>query len=303
MSIFNPLVSIVIPVYNGSNYLKEAIDSALAQTYKNIEVIVINDGSNDEKKTEKICKSFGNKIRYFYKDNGGVATALNLGIKESNGQYFSWLSHDDLFKPNKIEKQIEFFKNNHKAKVVCSAFEILNTENSQKEPRKLKDIDVIKKCRGVLEKWLDFCTFLVDIQCFNQVGLFNLELKTVQDFDMQLRLVAKYPIFYIDDILSTRREHASQGTKTQLKFHLKELDAYILNSYKKYDKKQFQKDSENNFTTYFNLAVKTMKMSCKRTARHFYFKALLNRPISPKLLLLVLFGKRAFNTFYKSEIQ
>ena len=78
LSIKNPLVSIVIPVYNGSNFLAEAIKSALNQTYKNIEVLVINDGSNDNKETEKICKSFGEKIRYFYKGNEGVAKALSL---------------------------------------------------------------------------------------------------------------------------------------------------------------------------------------------------------------------------------
>ena len=65
LSINNPLVSIVIPVYNGSNFLSEAIKSALNQTYENIEVLVINDGSNDNNETEEICKSFGEKIRYF----------------------------------------------------------------------------------------------------------------------------------------------------------------------------------------------------------------------------------------------
>jgi len=103
--VFNPLVSIIIPVYNGSNYVKEAIDSALAQTYKNIEVIVVNDGSTDN--TEKIVKSYGDKIRYFYKENGGVASALNLAIENSKGEYISWLSHDDVYYPNKIQKQIE----------------------------------------------------------------------------------------------------------------------------------------------------------------------------------------------------
>ena len=110
MSKFNPKVSIIIPVYNGSNYLREAIDSALAQTYKNLEILVINDGSNDKGKTDKIAKSYGNKIRYFKKENGGVATALNLGIKKMTGEYFSWLSHDDLYYPNKVKKQIRFLK-------------------------------------------------------------------------------------------------------------------------------------------------------------------------------------------------
>ena len=84
----NPLVSIVIPVYNGSDYLREAIDSALAQTYANIEVLVINDGSKDNGATESIALSYGDRIRYFNKENGGVASALNMGIEQMKGDYF-----------------------------------------------------------------------------------------------------------------------------------------------------------------------------------------------------------------------
>ena len=105
---FNPLVSIIIPVYNGENYLREAIDSALAQTYKNIEIIVVNDGSKD--KTDEICKSYGSRIRYFKKENGGVSTALNLGIKKMNGEYFSWLSHDDLYYDDKIKVEVDYLR-------------------------------------------------------------------------------------------------------------------------------------------------------------------------------------------------
>ena len=81
-----PLVSIIIPVYNGEDYIYLAIESALRQTYKNIEIIVINDGSTDN--TEKICKKYGNLIKYIKKENGGVSTALNLGIKNMKGSYF-----------------------------------------------------------------------------------------------------------------------------------------------------------------------------------------------------------------------
>src|ERR1700722_19485155 len=101
-----PLVSIIIPVFNGTDYLNQAIGSALAQTYQNIEVIVVNDGSTDQGATEKIALSYGNKIFYHEKENGGVATALNFGIAKMKGEYFSWLSHDDLYTPDKIENQI-----------------------------------------------------------------------------------------------------------------------------------------------------------------------------------------------------
>ena len=98
----NPLVSIIIPVYNGSDFLKEAIESALSQSYKNIEVIVVNDGSSDDGKTEKIALSFNKSIKYFKKENGGVSSALNYGIRKMNGDFFSWLSHDDFYSKEKI---------------------------------------------------------------------------------------------------------------------------------------------------------------------------------------------------------
>ena len=106
----NPKVSIIIPVYKGKDFMREAIDSALAQTYKNIEIIVVNDGSDDNGVTKKIAESYGNKIRYFEKENGGVSTALNLAIDNMTGDYFSWLSHDDRYYPNKIESQIKYLK-------------------------------------------------------------------------------------------------------------------------------------------------------------------------------------------------
>ena len=102
-----PLVSIIIPVYNGGNYLSEAIDSALNQTYENIEIIVVNDGSQDDLKTEQIALSYGERITYVSKENGGSSSALNVGIRTMKGEYFSWLSHDDLYLPEKIEKQVE----------------------------------------------------------------------------------------------------------------------------------------------------------------------------------------------------
>ena len=108
-----PLVSIIIPVYNGSNYMKEAIDSAINQDYQNIEILVINDGSTDGGKTEAIAKSYGDKIRYFKKKNGGVSTALNYGINKMRGQFFSWLSHDDRYYRNKISTQMNYLINNN----------------------------------------------------------------------------------------------------------------------------------------------------------------------------------------------
>lgn len=101
-----PKVSIIIPVYNGSNYLANAIDCALQQTYENLEVIVVNDGSTDDGRTESIALSYGDRICYYCKENGGVSSALNYGIAKMTGEYFSWLSHDDAYTPDKIKNSV-----------------------------------------------------------------------------------------------------------------------------------------------------------------------------------------------------
>src|SRR4029077_15584065 len=105
---FNPMVSVVVPVYNGANYLGAAIESVLRQTYSNIEIVAVNDGSNDNGATERVALSYGKRVRYFFKSNGGVASALNRAISEARGEYISWLSHDDLYTSDKIERQISF---------------------------------------------------------------------------------------------------------------------------------------------------------------------------------------------------
>ena len=131
MSNTNPLVSVIIPVFSrvpeGADYLKEAIASALAQSYKNIEVLVINDGSNDQGACEQVALSFGSQVRYFSKKNGGTASALNYGISKMRGQYFSWLSHDDCYLHDKIKNQIEMLKSlNDKNTLIYSGYNLID---------------------------------------------------------------------------------------------------------------------------------------------------------------------------------
>jgi len=101
-----PLVSIVIPTFNNRNYVVDAVKSALEQTYENVEIVVVDDGSTDE--TKDVLKSYieGDKIRYIYQENKGLAGARNTGINVAAGEYVALLDADDLFKPEKIEGQI-----------------------------------------------------------------------------------------------------------------------------------------------------------------------------------------------------
>jgi len=102
-----PKVSIVIPVYNYEQYIRECIDSCLTQTYTNIEIIVVDDGSTDG--TPAIIESYGNRIISIKQKNLGAAVALNNGMRASTGEFVCWLSSDDAFLPNKIELQVNQF--------------------------------------------------------------------------------------------------------------------------------------------------------------------------------------------------
>ena len=102
---YRPLITILIPVYNGEKFVKDAIDSALAQTYDNFEILVVNDGSTDN--TKEVLASYGDRIRVISKPNGGVSTALNTGIANMRGEWLSWLSHDDKYLPDKLLAQVK----------------------------------------------------------------------------------------------------------------------------------------------------------------------------------------------------
>ncbi len=210
----NPLVTVVIPVYNGSNYVKDAIDSALNQTYKNIEIIVVNDGSKDN--TEEICLSYGDKIRYFPKENGGVSTALNLGIKNMRGEYFSWLSHDDYHYPDKIEKQLNLcIKEN--VDMVFSGFDYLNESNKVKSSINALDYytynQITSNYFGMLMNVSSMGISLIHKSVFELVGLFDETLRAAQDYVWFIKATQATSQAYINESLGFIREHQSRVTK------------------------------------------------------------------------------------------
>jgi glycosyltransferase involved in cell wall biosynthesis len=224
---FYPKVSIVIPVYNGSDYLREAIDSALAQTYANIEVLVVNDGSTDGGKTDEIARAYGDRIRYFSKDNGGVSTALNVGIKEMTGDFFAWLSHDDVYFPEKIERQIQYLRWNPDAKLVTSNFVFIDKHSNLIGEYANCTLPIIKTGRDVLSVWTYGCCILIHKDCFNKAGLWNEKNRTTQDDEMWLKLVKHYPIYFMQDRLCKSRKHAEQGTIRLAKQHLRDKYEYF----------------------------------------------------------------------------
>ena len=214
-----PLVSIVIPVYNGGNYLREAIDSALAQTYTNIEIVVVNDGSSDNGKTEEIALSYGNKIRYFHKENGGVATALNFAIHVMQGDFFSWLSHDDMYHTNKIEHQIGALeKHGDMTAIIFSSYELLNANTNEITTILHSDVfsedQLTNSVFPVLQGLIHGCSLLVHKSHFERVGVFDETLITTQDYDLWFRMLRNQKTIYQSESYVIARLHDNQGSRT-----------------------------------------------------------------------------------------
>lgn len=220
MSSTSQKVSIIIPVYNGSNFLAEAIDSALGQSYDNKEIIVINDGSNDNGETDQIAKSYGERIIYHFKNNGGVASALNLGIQKMTGEYFSWLSHDDLYAKTKIEDQISYLNSlekNDNVIVACNSSTIY--DNGLKRNSAIdKDIfnrhfDIFLSCSAKVG--LNGCSLLIPVTALKDAGGFNESLPVTQDYDLWRRLSKTNTFKLLDKQLVMYRDHPQQDSLTK----------------------------------------------------------------------------------------
>lgn len=215
-----PLVSIIIPVYNGANYMREAVDSAISQTYENIEILVINDGSTDN--TEEIALSYGNKIRYFYKENGGVSSALNLGIKEMKGEYFSWLSHDDKYTPHKIQNQIKLIKGYSGNTIALCATRQIDKNSNSFHKQKGKNISKTQLFAWqeslkslILHGSFNGCALLIPKSAFDKCGLFDESLRYSQDLLMWIKLfINKYELICSTDCDVLSRVHDKQLTQT-----------------------------------------------------------------------------------------
>lgn len=238
---YNPLVSIVIPAYNASNYLADAINSALTQTYKNIEIIVVNDGSKDNGATRSVAESFGDKIRYFEKENGGSSSALNYGIRQMKGEWFSWLSHDDRYYPKKIEKEISILRdvaiNDDSCCAIFSGSDFINKDGKVFRTPNIKSLCEIKKQvespnsnRRMIASFTKFifngCTCLLNRTLFEKIGFFDETLRLVNDADMWFRIYASgVNVFYVPEILVSERIHSMQVSRTAgFSYHNPEQD-------------------------------------------------------------------------------
>lgn len=232
---FRPLVSIIIPLYNGSNYVEEAILCALEQDYENKEIIVVNDGSTDGGAGRNICLKYQSEIIYLEKENGGCASALNYGIRTAKGEYISWLSHDDLYLPNKLSYQVACYEKHNLDKqntIISNAGGLIDKDgNPIFHPGVRENISLSAKeffSYLLFKKCTNGCGMLIPKAVFEKGLYFNEKMKFVLDWNLWLKFAANGVGAYIDGTeLVKNRVHGGQVTVKQKELHKKEADETV----------------------------------------------------------------------------
>lgn len=207
-----PKVTVIIPCYNRDSFVRKTVDSALAQTYSNIEVVVVDDGSTDG--TRKILESYSNRIS-IYEHNGrankGQSAAINLAMRATESDYVAILDSDDLWEPNKIAKQTEVFENNQEVGLVYSNGYAID-ENDDKLYRLLPDnhIELNKPELVLLNCYFNLpSNSLVRRSAYEKSGLFDESLRSAQDHDMAIRLAEVTKFAFIKEVLWSYRKHSN----------------------------------------------------------------------------------------------
>jgi glycosyltransferase involved in cell wall biosynthesis len=212
-----PFVSVVIPVYNGQRYLRQALESVFAQTHRNIELIAVNDGSTDD--SAEILASYEGRLVVVSQTNSGVGAARTAGMQAARGELVAFLDQDDWWLPEKIEKQVALFAADQRLGLVHTGVEhhddlagkSVGPLNPLAEPQLL-----VGDCyqRLLLDNQIYNSSVMVRAAVLKQVGYCNPAIRgnTVQDYDLWLRIAQVSRLGYVPEKLTVFRVHPNQGT-------------------------------------------------------------------------------------------
>lgn len=201
-----PLVSVVTATWNAADYLREAIESALAQTYRSLEIVVVDDGSTDH--TAAVCASFGARVRYIYqpKDDKRGALAHARAFREARGAYLAGLDHDDRWRPEKIARQVAVMQAQPQTGVVFTKARVIDSAGRDKGPANMggPSGDVFH----TLLRGNTYCysSSLFPRAVLDAVGHHDIEAG-IGDWDLWLRIARDYPVVMLDEFLTEYRVH------------------------------------------------------------------------------------------------
>jgi glycosyltransferase involved in cell wall biosynthesis len=202
---------VVIPAYNSEAYLVEAIDSVLGQTYGDVEVIVVDDGSTDG--TGELIRSRYPMTRYIRTENGGPARARNIGIRNAGGEFVAFLDADDVWLPRKLEKQMTHFYRDPDVAMIFTENNYFDDRGVIDYSRKFDKRVLMRGCVPAnifLHSYVVTSTVIVRKKVFDDVGYFDEGLTIAEDDNLWIRISSKYKIHLVEEILmSMRRNHGS----------------------------------------------------------------------------------------------
>jgi glycosyltransferase involved in cell wall biosynthesis len=198
-----PRVSVIIPTHNRKAFVLEAVDSVLAQTYEDFELIVVDDGSADE--TGEALEQYGERLHYLYQANRGVSAARNNGLAHARGEFVAFLDSDDLWLPKKLAVQVAFM-DQHPDAQICYTDELWIRRGVRVNPKKRH----AKYSGEIYPHCLPLCIIspssaLMRHGLFAQVGTFDPGLPVCEDYDLWLRVAARFPVFFIPQRLIVKR--------------------------------------------------------------------------------------------------
>ncbi len=218
-----PLITIIIPSYNSEQHIAETIDSILEQSVKDIELIVVDDGSTDG--TRDLVSAYGPPVRLITQANAGVCAARNRGLKEAGGQFICFMDHDDYWFPDKLARQLDVFQAHPDAGVVYSSFINWHADETGRFPppdsfnRTAAPDAIDAEFSGwiyhhfLFDCWMLTSTAMFRVEVLEKCGSFDEKLPYSEDWDLWLRISRAYPMFKLQQATTLYRQHKRQGNR------------------------------------------------------------------------------------------
>lgn len=224
MANVSPLVSVIIPTYNCELYIAETLDSVLNQTFKDVEIIVVDDGSTD--RTREIVAAYGQPVRLVAQSNAGVCTARNRGIREAAGRYVCLMDHDDYWFPDKLAEQVQMLRARPETGVVYSSFILWHRDSGSGKFPEPASFDLAAYPDGIdpefsgwiyhqflLDCWMLTSTAMFRREVFDSCGVFDVNLPYSEDWELWLRVSRAYPFIKLRRPTTLYRQHPQQGNR------------------------------------------------------------------------------------------
>ena len=275
------VASVVLPCFNGAQWIGEAIESVLTQTYGDLELLVIDDGSTDDSKAIVASYLSDERARYIYQENRGFSAAINRGLEEGRGSLIGFVGQDDLWLPRKLEMQVRYLAEHKDVDMVHSSYLSVDSMGNEIELIDLRVPDFSTR-RELMEylfvdNFLGFETVLVKRECFREAGLFDERMMGFSDHDMWLRIAGRFHIAYMDQPLVKKREHASQLSKVVTERGLRDEFLMISKAVHQYPflKKIVRKKLAS---LYYTLGMVTLRKGNSKEARPEFLRAFRCRP-------------------------